>query len=219
MAQPNLPEDIADYINSLERRIRALETAPRATNTSIKDGAFTVLDAAGTPRARLGLLSDGVSYGIEVDDAAGTPISVNSTLFGIVAGVQTSVNVHPSNVGLGTALTSAEVDVVAGQTGKVFVMIGAQFVLDEDSTNAGISLALEEDGGGTNVFTYGFGTPAVKADFSNISDVNFTETVTPAGARLLAMTPGAHNLKLYARRQYSDTNSIVNAGFVIAIPL
>lgn len=83
-----LPDDLLRRLEELERRIRDLETAPRATHTSVRGGSFTVLDdagnevvvlngsglrvydAAGVLRAALGGFGGG-DYGSQVWDAAG----------------------------------------------------------------------------------------------------------------------------------------------------
>ncbi len=61
------PPDINEAILRLERRVQALESNPRAGNTTIDTGTLKVKDATGSVRMNIGLLSDG-SYGIEVKE-------------------------------------------------------------------------------------------------------------------------------------------------------
>lgn len=63
-------QDLQLILRDIEERLQALETAQRAGYTSIGNGALVILDASGTPVARLGTLSVG-GYGIEVDSGSG----------------------------------------------------------------------------------------------------------------------------------------------------
>lgn len=64
-------QDLQKILRDIEERLQALETAQRAGFTSIGDGgALVILNAAGTPVARLGTLSVG-GNGIEVDPGTG----------------------------------------------------------------------------------------------------------------------------------------------------
>lgn len=66
MPAEEFPE-LSRQVAALERRLERLELASRAPSTSLSEGAFRVLDAAGTERVRLGQLDDG-SFGAEIDD-------------------------------------------------------------------------------------------------------------------------------------------------------
>lgn len=74
-AVPN-PGSQAGLLAELQRRIAALETAPRATRTSVKEGRTTWLDANGNEVVVLGLLDSG-GYGVQIQTITG------AVLFGV----------------------------------------------------------------------------------------------------------------------------------------
>src|SRR5438270_14100438 len=79
MGPPNrtmYPTTLGSTLDEIDRRLRALETAPSLNNSSIKDGALKILDAASARRAQLGKQPDG-SYGIGVFDADGNTIRLS----------------------------------------------------------------------------------------------------------------------------------------------
>jgi len=62
----NIPEDVLKAVNELEKRIVKLERAPRAGNTSIDSGSFTLVNPnTGNTVFYVGQLSNG-DYGIEM---------------------------------------------------------------------------------------------------------------------------------------------------------
>ncbi len=65
-----VPDTMAARMARIEARLHTLETAPRATSTSIRDGALVILDAAGAEIARLGKQADGRTA-LTFFDAAG----------------------------------------------------------------------------------------------------------------------------------------------------
>jgi hypothetical protein len=73
MSQPNFPDTIGTHLDDIWRRLRALETAPQANNTTVSGGSFTVLDVTGAERVRLGTLADG-TIGIEVKDSGSVTV-------------------------------------------------------------------------------------------------------------------------------------------------
>lgn len=70
MPQQIVPADLLRQLDELTRRVRALETAPRAQSTSIEDGAFKVYDGNGVLRAVLGTLG-GNYWGLYLYNASG----------------------------------------------------------------------------------------------------------------------------------------------------
>lgn len=70
-ADPLQPETVTSILRDFERRLRNLETAPRAVATSVSAGAFSINDADGNELVRLGLLDDGGNYGIQVTNDQG----------------------------------------------------------------------------------------------------------------------------------------------------
>jgi hypothetical protein len=73
LSQPILAETLLSIIHDLERRLRALETAPQLTSASIKDGALTIYDGSGRAIVVLGKQADG-AYGMRVNDAGGAEV-------------------------------------------------------------------------------------------------------------------------------------------------
>ena len=70
-ADPLQAETITSILRDFERRLRNLETAPRAVATSVSAGAFSINDADGNELVRLGLLDDGGNYGIQITNDVG----------------------------------------------------------------------------------------------------------------------------------------------------
>lgn len=64
MAETSLPANLLAEFEDMKRRLHALETAPRATETSIDEGSFEVLDEAGNTVTVQGAIGD--AYGIYV---------------------------------------------------------------------------------------------------------------------------------------------------------
>lgn len=63
-------DDSEERLKQIERRLRALETAPRAPDTSVEDGSITILDTSNKERAKFGKLGTN-RYGLEIFDAEG----------------------------------------------------------------------------------------------------------------------------------------------------
>jgi hypothetical protein len=64
---------LAQIIDDLSRRIAALETAPRASNTSVRNGLFQILDDSGNPVVELGKRPTG-EVGLFVYAAGADPV-------------------------------------------------------------------------------------------------------------------------------------------------
>ena len=75
------PDSLASMFDELDRRLRALESGARATNTSVQDGSFQVLDAAGNSLVRLGKLPNG-GTGIQISNANGRQLLDVDSVFG-----------------------------------------------------------------------------------------------------------------------------------------
>ncbi len=67
------PDDLADELKELRRRLHILETSPQSQQTSITAGAFKVRDETGALVASLGLQDDG-EYGLTFFDASGNEV-------------------------------------------------------------------------------------------------------------------------------------------------
>lgn len=67
--------ELLHLVNDFDRRLRALETAPRAGFTTLtSDGGIKILDKNGVRRMTLGATSEGSDVGIWLYDATGTNI-------------------------------------------------------------------------------------------------------------------------------------------------
>ena len=64
------PDTLGSQYADIERRLRALETAPSLAASSVKEGAFSVLDNAGATRVRMGKDPVTGAYGVEIYDAS-----------------------------------------------------------------------------------------------------------------------------------------------------
>jgi hypothetical protein len=83
MAPPSrivFPDDGQSQFDDIVRRLRALETAPSLASSSIKEGATTILDSAGTKRVLLGKDASDGSYGVKIYDAHGNPLVTNDLI-------------------------------------------------------------------------------------------------------------------------------------------
>src|SRR5690606_38318549 len=113
--------------SDIQRRLRALETSPRATNMSLRRGAFIVLDESRDERVRLGE-HDGI-YGLFVtkDDVR---TDVTKYVFGsrYASVVTTQSTTSTAVTDLSTAGPSVTVEV--GASGRLFVLGGAIIGVD-----------------------------------------------------------------------------------------
>jgi uracil-DNA glycosylase len=68
------PDDPWEQLKELRRRIERLESSPRLTNSSLKEGSTTILDASGNQRVLIGKDPSDSSYGVKIYDAFGNPL-------------------------------------------------------------------------------------------------------------------------------------------------
>jgi hypothetical protein len=64
------PDDLTRRLREIERRLAALETAPRLKSAAMRNGLIEIVDDVGTVRTRLGLLPNG-DYGVEAYNSDG----------------------------------------------------------------------------------------------------------------------------------------------------
>lgn len=81
MGQPIFRDDLNSILAEINRRLASLETAPRATNTSVRQGTFSILSATGAPLVILGVLPNGAT-GILVQNANGRALMDVDTVNG-----------------------------------------------------------------------------------------------------------------------------------------
>lgn len=208
---------IADELRQIRAEIDELKGA-RAINATMMDsgeftmkgGSFVVLDDTGAQRARLGLLSDGATYGIEVDDATGAVI-VNNSLLGAASG----------STGVSTTITSTTtVDVgpvvpfTVGPSGRVFVIASALLTVRSvvGQTFPGLITFLGLDG--LNVIANGPLCLFSGAAPNGVDSTSFTRAVE------LTIPPGDHDLRLLAKAASTPIPTLVVAGqSILIIPL
>lgn len=186
MAQPVLPDDLIDRIVDLERRLIAVERSPQLTQTSIKEGALTVLDAAGVVRVRIG--KDGSDYGVKVYDAAGAnPVSLAALAFGQSYAAVFTQQGTTSTTFVDLATAGPERTVTVGQSGRVIVLGGA-FAVSYD-TNQSAVIGLKVDGNAS--YDWAVVTNNTGGDVgANIARAELIE----------GLTPGNHTFKLQYRQ-------------------
>jgi hypothetical protein len=125
MTRPILAEDLFSIIGDLIRRVEILERAPRLPAASIKEGALTILDAAGVVRVKVG--QDGADYGVKVYDAAGAnPVSLETLAFGVSAAVVATSEGTSSSAYTDLATVGPAVSVTIGVSGRALVLHGAE---------------------------------------------------------------------------------------------
>lgn len=71
MADPAVPQTLADRLAALERRLASLERSPQLQNSSLTGGTITALNDSGQRVAEFGQLAGG-NYGFAVNDALST---------------------------------------------------------------------------------------------------------------------------------------------------
>ena len=204
MAQPVLPKDLIDRIVDLERRLIALERTPQLTQTSIKDGTLTVLDAAGVVRVKIG--KDGTDYGVKVYDAAGAnPVQLATLAFG-----PNYDQVDPEESTTSTSFTDLAtvgptVTVTIGPLGKAIVLAGAY--MTSTVTNQTVVTALSIDGG----------APIDMADLGNNSSGSIAASC--AGAWLATgLSPGSHQFRLKYLQSLGGATGRFAGRWLIVLP-
>lgn len=208
MGQPNLPQDIGSLLADIDRRLRALEVAPRMPFSSVTGGAFVVRDDFGVIRARFGKLSDG-TYGIEVDNAAGTPLSIGASLFGIAVAKRPNITTLTGSFqDLGLTLSAT-----AGASGNVAVVYGAHGAVTADgSGNGWIQADLFVDGVDTNPPSFGLNMfPSSTASASIAAPVVTAEMLT-------GLSAGAHTITMQGIRNSGASGTWSNK-WVLAFPV
>lgn len=184
MAQPVLPKDLLDKIADLTRRLENLERSPQMTLTSIKDGALTILDAAGIVRAQLGKQADG-TYDIASFNAAGAnPVALSTLAFGSnYAEIDLPEETTTSTTWTDLATVGPTVNATVGALGKAIVLAGAY--MTSTVTNQTVVTGLSIDGG----------APRDMADVGNNSSGAISGSY--AGAWMATgLSPGSHQFRL-----------------------
>jgi hypothetical protein len=70
VSDPTLPSDLASEMRDLKRRLDNLERSSALNSAAIRDGSLRILDDTNAEMGRIGLLADGVSYGINLVDGS-----------------------------------------------------------------------------------------------------------------------------------------------------
>lgn len=173
------PSGLAAQLADVERRLRALESAPRLSSASLTDGAFVVTDTNGVVKVRLGLLADG-TYGLEqVDPMTGKTVPLSAIALGTrTDGIgPASMTNSPTYVDLG----GPEVTVDVPATGNVEVILSAMLTVPA--------------GGGTGLV--GLSVDAGAAyDVLVLSSAAGMESSGARVDRITGLTPGLHTLRL-----------------------
>lgn len=205
MAQPVLPDDLIDRIVDLERRLIALERSPQLTQTSIKDGALTVLDAAGVVRVKIG--KDGTDYGVKIYDAAG----VNAVSLATLAFGQNYAEVVPEESTTSTsyvdlATVGPSVPVTVGPSGRAIVLGGAY--MTSTVTNQTVVAGLKVDASATFDF----------AALGNNSSGSIAGDHS-AGVLVVGLSPGAHTFKLQYLQSLGGATGRFGSRWMLVLPL
>lgn len=197
----NQPDTIGTMLHDLDRRLRALETSPRLTSASIKDGTLTVRDADDDVRLRIGRLPDG-SYGMEqLNDDGDAAVNISTLAFGMrsqqVLDAVTKDDSSPSFDDLAGS-PGPEVEVEVGTAGRMLVLLNCSL-----SALAGQQALMGFDvDGPTDVAATDSRTIGIQAAFDDTAVLNLgghyliegldpgTYTVT---AKYLVTGPGGTN--------------------------
>lgn len=204
MAQPVLPDNLVNQIVDLERRIAALERTPQLTQTSIKDGTLTVLDAAGVVRVKIG--KDGTDYGVKVYDAAGAnPVSLAQLGFG-----QAYAEVSPEESSTSTsfvdlATPGPSVTVTVGPSGRAIVLGGAY--MTSTVTNQTVVTGLKVD---TNA-------PFDLADLGNNTAGSIAGDHS-SGVLISGLSAGSHTFKLQYLQSLGGATARWAARWILVLP-
>lgn len=141
MAGQQLPDDLFAWLRDLERRLVALERSPQLTQTSIKDGALSILDASGVTRVKVG--RDGSSYGVKVYDSSGAnPVELSTLAFAQVAATVATAEMCSSAVFGDLATAGPAVTTTIGASGRAIVTLTAAMQVPGDSSVAADVAAL-----------------------------------------------------------------------------
>lgn len=122
--------ELVARFRDFERRLRILETAPRAGNTTVSSGMFTVTDpTSGAVLVRIGQLADGSSGLEQVDPATGHTVHLAALALGMdtVAVATAETTSSASFTDLATAGPARTVTV--GSTGRCLVIVSATMTL------------------------------------------------------------------------------------------
>jgi len=134
MADPTVPQTLADRLATVERRLAALERSPQLTSSSIKGGTLRVLRAAGTPVAALGEDSTN-TVGTVLYDSSGNVIAAFGQVPALTGadGVQLGTTADPTFLWNTTdgQLRPHQISVFAPSQGAQVITSGT-FVLAHD---------------------------------------------------------------------------------------
>jgi hypothetical protein len=120
--QYNQPDDILDIIKDIDSRLTAVETGANSQRTAIDDGALEVRQA-GVTKVKVGKLEDG-TYGINMYDASGNPLSISQLAFGLTGqGSDSAISPTPLNAWQDDPAISQTVTV---KNGRMIVIVSAQ---------------------------------------------------------------------------------------------
>lgn len=186
-------------------------TGTSITGTTITGSNIVVRDGSNVIRTQIGLLSNG-SYGVEVNDASGTPIDVGATLFGVFS--SHDHNTHVLNTG-DTDL-GVSVPVIIGPSGKALIMMSAVLIITATTAqpNPAVRINVNVDGGASPI------TNSPQLYFGMQQGVNnFVMIPTVADFSVATLTPGSHTLTAVGSEVFASTSSFVNDMTLAVIPL
>lgn len=160
MSEPSFPADLLREWRDFDRRLRALESAPRATNTSVDEGAFNVNDADGSEVAELGEFDEGSGiYGVRVrHPATGVVLLQADTDAGLASPYQPLPAVDPFDFRPITSATFVAVwwnvaEVISADAVKVRIGFGA-----DASTPGEVRVVIANAAGATSAIALPAGT-------------------------------------------------------------
>lgn len=204
MAQPVLPKDLIDRIVDLERRLVALERTPQLTQTSIKEGTLTVLDAAGIVRVKIG--KDGTDYGVKVYDAAGAnPVSLAQLGFGQAYAEVVAEQASTSTTFVDLATPGPSVTVDIGPSGRAIVLGGAY--MTSTVTNQTVVTGLKVDAA----------APFDIADLGNNTAGSIAGDHS-SGTLISGLAAGPHTFKLQYLQSLGGATARWGARWILVLP-
>ena len=197
MGDVQLPENFGTWANEIERRLRAVETAPKLQNSSITNGTTTVLDSTGAVRTQFGLLQDG-TYGIGVINNSGQLVSLGAYVFGAQYDYVDPTFNTSSTTPVDASPPGPTVTITTGQTGRVLINASAYIGLNVTSQTGSVFL---------------FANGSQVAQILAVSNANSAIAANISSARIF--TFAANSSVTLSLRYAASTNNVNFSGRVL----
>jgi hypothetical protein len=176
----NRPADAGTIIATILSHLAALQNSPQLGSSTITNGALQVTDALGNVTVQVGLLPDGVTFGLGVLPYGGTQLQqVGGTLF-VAPPDAVNVATNAAEVAFGAPnLITARI----GNSGLALVSVSGYLSTGVAGQQASIKVRLD-----------GTGTPS---GFCSASSGAGSVSFTSGSSRMISgLAPGVHSFSL-----------------------